>query len=122
MDNSPSDRRALADLENDFRRIKLWIYPRHRIEHAGRSLDLSFGMGTILAAFFRRRPADIISRDDLIDAVFGHHPDGGPIDADNYISVTIHNAKKRLPRIGLRMVGRVFYTRGYAYDIEPIDD
>ena len=37
-----------------------------------------------------------VSRDSLIDAMYGHREDGGPLCADNTLSVHIHRIRKAL--------------------------
>ena len=78
----------------------------------GRQESISPACASILFAILLS-PAPL-SRDDLIDALFGHREDGGPLLASNSISVRLNHINKALKVFGweLRQPG---HKRGYRF-------
>lgn len=69
----------------------------------------------LFAIMFSRAP---LTRDELIDALFGDREDGGPLMAGNSISVRISHINKALKVFGwqLRQSG---HKRGYSFSRFP---
>lgn len=81
--------------------FRLYIWPRYILECDGRKISLTPLQGCILS---RLAFSPSATNDDLTDSLYGHRADGGAMDPDNIIKVTIHRLRKKLSGTSLEIV------------------
>jgi hypothetical protein len=70
----------------------------------------------VFAAIVRRlawRPGQLVATRQLIEAAWGHDPEGGPLHADRVIRQTIMRHRHRLEPLGWRLKGALGAGGGY---------
>jgi DNA-binding response OmpR family regulator len=50
-----------------------------------------------------------VPRKELIDFAFADDPDGGPLDANNFMAVTVNRIRRRLRLFGFELDGKAWY-------------
>ena len=67
-----------------------------------------------MARLFAAR-GEFVSRDELIDCLYGWCADGGPVQADNCNRVQIFRLRRLLKALGIRIVTQ--WGRGYRVEV-----
>ena len=81
------------------------LYPAQGIVLRGdKFVQLSQSEMTIVETVFESK-ADGASVDKLIDALYAHRPDGGPVCARNTVFVLVGFANKRLAKLHVKIAG-----------------
>jgi two-component system copper resistance phosphate regulon response regulator CusR len=85
----------------------------HRVERAGKKLDLTAKEQALLV-FFLRHPAEVLSRTRIYEQVWDDRYDG----LSNTLEVHVMELRKKLEAHGPRLIHTV-RGRGYVFGIEP---
>ena len=102
---------------------RLYIWPRYVLESCGRQIELTPLQGVILS---RLQSGRCCSFNELAESLYGHREDGGPLDPDNIIAVTICRLRKKLRQTSLSIkrvrVGHYRLTEKLGATVDGISD
>lgn len=84
---------------------------RYSIRRSEREIYLAPNQWRIMAALIAARGA-LVSREAIVDLLWGHCEDGGPLGAHGAIRVHLSKARKRIASLGLLIVNQ--HGGGYA--------
>lgn len=98
---------------------RLYIYPAARALGRGSVLRFLGRNPLRLIAVLLTHPGAIVAQDDLIQALWGDDPDGGPDIASYAINSTIFQLRKITPDLGVCIERQK--TRGVSASLLPLD-
>ena len=73
--------------------FRLYIWPRYVLQWDGHEIKLTPLEGAVLSQLVLGKPT---SYADITDGLYSHREDGGPLDPDNVIAVTICRIRRKL--------------------------
>ncbi|MGI9489293.1 MAG: helix-turn-helix domain-containing protein [Geminicoccaceae bacterium] len=91
------------------------LVPRPRkydLEAGGKLIPLRPSEAVLMSRLMGAK--GFVTMNDLIDALYGMEPDGGPLTADECVRVNMSRIRRKLGGTGVRIVGRSWH--GYMIE------